>query len=290
MRTIGFVRSPAFATLREALSLAARYWRATWDRWLLAVIAVALATGLAEWLLGGTALDQRTLSRALLPGTSGQIDPSELPRLMAGPLAVGIVSIVAGWFLVANAVAGLRGKEVTVAWAVTSGLRAFVADMLIALVFIGLLTVSVGLGPAGLLVMLGASPLLVYAAIRLQLWRLSIFDGSSIGQGARESWGLTRRAVLRVLGWAAAVFGLGLLLAAVNVAIEFVLAGVPVVGSVVTSAVDTAFQAFTIVVMAVLYESQRQRTQPPPVMAYPSAPYDPEGPYPPPPPPPRPQG
>lgn len=285
MHTIGFVRSPAFATLGEALSLAARYWRATWDRWLLATLAVALVTGLAEWLLGGTVLDQRTLQRALLPGSAGQVDPAELPRLMAGPLAVGIVSIVAGWFLLANAIAGLRAKEVTLAWVMSAGLRAFGADMLVALVLVGLLMVSVSLGVAGLVVILAAFPLLVYAAIRLQLWSLAIFDGSTIVGGARVSWGLTWNAVLRALGWGAAIFGLGLVVAVVDGLIGFALGGVPVVGRVITSAIDTAFGAYTILVLAILYESQRLRTQPPPAIVYPSAPYDPEGPYLPPPPP-----
>ena len=287
MRSIGFLRSPAFVTLGEALPLAARYWRATWDRWLLVVLAVALATGLAEWLLGGTVIDQRTMSRALLPGTSGQIDPSELPGLMAGPLAVGIVSIVGGWFLLANAVAGLRGREITLAWVVSSGLRSFVATMIVAVVFVGLLTVAAGLGPMGLVVLLALTPVLVYVGLRLQFWSLAVFDGSSIGPGARASWTLTQDAVLRVLGWGLAIFGLGLLVAAVDLALGFVLAGAPVIGIVVGSAIDTAFGAFTVVVTAILYESQRLRTQPPPAMVYPSAPYDPDGPYPPPPPPPQ---
>lgn len=289
MRSIPFVRSPAFATLGEALSLAARYWRATWDRWLLATIAVALVTGLAEWLLGGTVLDQRTMQRALLPGSAGQIDPAELPRIMAGPLAVGVVSVVAGWFLLANAIAGLRAKEVTLGWVLSSGLRAFLADMLVALVLVGLLMVSVSLGIAGLVVILAAFPLLIYAAIRLQLWSLAIFDGSSIDAGARTSWGLTRNAVLRALGWGAAIFGLGLVVAVVDVLIGIAFSGAPVIGRVITSAIETAFGAYTIVVLAILYESQRLRVQPPPAIVYPSAPYDPEGPYPPPPPPP-PQG
>jgi hypothetical protein len=288
MRTIAFVRSPAFATLGEALSLAARYWRATWDRWLLAVLAVALATGLAEALLGGTVIDQRTMSRALLPGTQGQIDPAELPRLMAGPLAVGVVSIVAGWFLLANAVSGLRGSEITLRWVVSSGLRALAAAMLVALVFVGFLAVATGLGPIGILVLLAAMPLVVYAALRLVFWTIAIFDGSTIGVGARTSWGLTRNAVLRVLGWELALFGIGFLLAITDLVLSFALGfafgGVQVAGRVIASAAETALQAFTIIVIAILYESQRLRTQPPPAIAYPSEPYDPEGPYPPPPP------
>ena len=86
------------------------------------------------------------------------------------------------------------------------------------------------------------------------------------------------------------IFGLGLVVAIVDGLIGFALGGVPVVGRVITSAIDTAFGAYTIVVLAILYESQRLRVQPPPAVVYPSAPYDPEGPYPPPPPPPPAQG
>jgi hypothetical protein len=286
MRTIAFVRSPGFATLGEALGLAARYWRATWDRWLLAVIAVALATGLAEWLLGGSAIDQRTMSRALLPGSATPVDPAELPVMLAGPLAVGIVSIVAGWFVLANAIAGLRGREVTPAWVLAAGARSFAADMLVALVFVALVMVALGLGALGLLVMLAALPVLVYATLRLGFWSLAIFDGHSIGEGARASWGLTRDAVLRVLGWALALMGIGLLLAIVDIVVGFALGGAPAVGRVITSAIDTAFGAYSIIVTAILYESQRVRTQPPPALVHPPAAYDPLGPHPPPPPPP----
>ena len=81
---------------------------------MLAVVAVAVVNGLVGWLFGSTVIDQQTMARVLVPGAAGpEIDPAELPRLLAGPLAVGLVSIVAKWFLVANAIAGLRGREVT---------------------------------------------------------------------------------------------------------------------------------------------------------------------------------
>ena len=131
MTRIRFTRSPAFATVAEGLTLAAAYWRASVERWVLAVVAVAVVNGLVGWLFGSTVIDQQTMARVLVPGASGPaIDPAELPRLLAGPLAVGIVSIVAKWFLVANAIAGLRGRDVTLPWVLRSGLRALVADML----------------------------------------------------------------------------------------------------------------------------------------------------------------
>ncbi len=54
------------------------------------------------------------MTSLLVPAADGTtIDPAQLPRLLAGPIAVTVVSIVAGWFLLANAVAGIRGREVT---------------------------------------------------------------------------------------------------------------------------------------------------------------------------------
>jgi hypothetical protein len=291
MTRIPFTRSPVFATVSEGLTLAAAYWRGSIERWLLAVVAVAVANGLVAWLFGGTAIDQQTMSRALVPGASGPaIDPSELPRLLAGPLAVGLVSIVAKWFLVANAIAGLRGSEVTLPWVLRSGLRALVADMLFAMIVLALISAAVAFGTVGLIVLLGFLPVLAYVAIRLQFWALAIFDGSSIAGGLSTSWALTRRSVLRMLGWGLAVFGISLLLVVLDFLVSLLLAAVPVAPEVITAAVDTSFLAFSTIVLAILYESQRLRALagavvPSPPVTYPR---DADGPLEPPPPPPPP--
>ena len=183
MTRIRFTRSPAFATVGEGLTLAAAYWRSSVERWVLAVVAVAVVNGLVGWLFGSTVIDQQTMARAIVPGASGpEIEPSELPRLLAGPLAVGLVSIVAKWFLVANAVAGLRGREVTLPWVLRSGLRALVADMLLAMIVLALVSTALAFGAVGLIVLLGFLPVLAYLAIRLQFWTLAIFDGAGIAE------------------------------------------------------------------------------------------------------------
>ena len=291
MTRIPFTRSPAFATVAEGLTLAAAYWRASVERWVLAVVAVAVANGLVGWLFGSTVIDQQTMARVLVPGASGPaIDPAELPRLLAGPLAVGLVSIVAKWFFVANAIAGLRGRDVTLPWVLRSGLRAFVADMLFAMIALALISAALAFGAIGLIVLLGFLPVLAYVAIRLQFWTLAIFDGSGIAGGLSTSWALTRRAVLRMLGWGLAVLGISLLLVATDFLVSLVLVAVPVVPGVITSAIDTSFAAFSAIVLAILYESQRWRTLagavvPAPPLTYPS---DADGPLEPPPPPPAP--
>lgn len=290
MTTIRFMRSPAYATVREGLALAAAYWRGSAERWVLAVVAVAVVNGLAGWLFGSTVIDQQTMARVIVPGASGPaIDPAELPRLLAGPLAVGLVSIVAKWFFVANAIAGLRGQDVTLPWVLRSGLRALLADMLFAMIVLALISTALAFGAVGLIVLLGFLPVLAYVAIRLQFWTLAIFDGSGIAGGLSTSWTLTRRAVLRMLGWGLAVLGISLLLVAADFLVSLVLA-VPVVPNVITAAIDTSFGAFSAIVLAILYESQRLRTLaealvPSPPVTYPS---DADGPLEPPPPPPSP--
>jgi hypothetical protein len=291
MTRIRFTRSPAFATVAEGLTLAAAYWRASVERWVLAVVAVAVANGLVGWLFGSTVIDQQTMARVLVPDASGPtIDPAELPRLLAGPLAVGLVSIVAKWFFVANAIAGLRGREVTLPWVLRSGLRALLADLLVAMMGLALISTALAFGAVGVIVLLGFLPVLAYVAIRLQLWTLAIFDGSGIAGGLSTSWELTRRAVLRMLGWGLAVFGISLLLVAADLLVSLVLVAVPVVPGMITSAIDTSFAAFSAIVLAILYESQRLRTLagavvPTPPVTYPS---DADGPLDPPPPPPAP--
>ena len=288
MTTIRFTRSPAFATVAEGLTLAAAYWRASVERWVLAVIAVAVVNGLVGWLFGSTVIDQQTMARAIVPGASGPaIDPAELPRLLAGPLAVGLVSIVAKWFLVANAIAGLRGREVTLPWVLRSGLRALLADMLFAMIVLALISTALAFGAVGLIVLLGFLPVLAYVAIRLQFWTLAIFDGSGIAGGFSASLAFTRRAVLRLLGWGLAVLGISLLLAAADLLVSLVLLAVPVVPNVITAAIDTSFQAFSAIVLAILYESQRLRVLAGTVVPSPPVPYpsDADGPLEPPPPP-----
>ena len=285
MRTIPFGRPAAWVTIGEALGLAWRYWTATWDRWVLAVVAVALADGLATALLGETIVDQQVMRDMLAGGT---VDPSIVPRLMAGPLALAVVSIVADWFLYANAVAGLRGREVTLGWVLRSGLRVLVALLLVSLIVTLLASALVLLGAVGLLVLLLLVVPAAYVAIRCQFWVAGIFDGHTISGALFQSWDLTRGAVLRVLGWGAAMFGLSMIVGIAVGIVTGVLAVMPGpmagIAAAIGSLVQTAFQAFAVIMIAILYESQRQRRSAQPVIPTPQASYDPNGPEPPPPP------
>lgn len=256
--TIRFERPPAYVTIGEALSIAARYWAASWERWVLAVVGVGVATGLAHALLGSVALDSDTLRRMTLPGGGG-VDPAVLPRLLAGPLAVAIVSLVADWFLYANAIAGLRGRDVSLGWVLTAGLRTLLVLLALALVFSMATLALTALGPIGLLAMVIALPLLLYAGLRLQFWTLGVFDGQGVGAALRASWELTRGAVLRVLGWSLALVGLSLLVDAASTSLSLLFASMPIVPAIAGAVLGAAFQAFSLVTIAILYESQRGR-------------------------------
>ncbi len=258
MHTIPFTRSAAWVTIGEGLTLGARYWAATWERWALAVVAVALTDGLATWLLGSTLLDQATMTRLLLPDAEG-IDPAALPRLVAGPLAVSVVSLVAGWFLYANAVAGLRGREVTLGWVLGAGMRTLLMMIGVAFVLAGIFALLALLGPIGLLGMAGSLPVIVYLSFRLQFWAVGVFDGQGVTAAARSSLEITRRAVLRVVGWWLALMGLSLVIGAFSAATSILFSTLPVVPAVVGSLLSTSFQAFSVIVVAILYESQRLR-------------------------------
>jgi hypothetical protein len=287
--------NPADAGLVVALKAAGRYWAATPANWVLPVAAVALVNVLAVLLLGGATISTQQMQAVIATGPQGpDLDMAKVPSLVAGPVAVGIVSVVARWFLVANAIAGLRGRDLAAGWILGAGVRSFAADMLVSLSVVGLFSVAVSMGPAGLLVMLAALPLGVYVGLRLTFWTLSIFDGSSLAGGAATSWQVTRRGVLRVLGWSLAIAAIGMAAGVPLMLLDLVTPSLPVVGAVVGGTVETMLTAWTIVVMAVLYESQRLRTDPAayqaslaagPVPPPEAVPAEPRGPFDPPPPP-----
>ncbi len=280
---IAFERPPALVAIGEGITLAARYWRSTADRWVLPVVAVALVSGLSAWLFPASITDQETLSRLMRASVNGTpLDAAEFPRLVAGPLAVAIVTLAAGWFLTANAVAGLRARDITLSWVVASGLRSFAANLLIGTLAVVLAVGPLALGLPGLLVELVAVPVLVYLLLRLSFWTYALFDGHDIAAGAATSWAATRRSVLRVLGWSLALIPITIALTILNVGIDATLgdAARPV-AEAVSAGAGAAVTSFTVIVLAVLYESQRSRLLAPAVVA--PAPRSPLDPPPPPP-------
>ena len=261
---IVFARPPAQTGIREGLSVAARYWTASAERWVLPVIAIALASGLATWLFPASLSDVATLQRLMRMSLDGSsVDPSEVPRLVAGPLAVSIVGLVAGWFITANAIVGLRGREESLRWVVTGGLRSFAVSLLTGLTLISTALFSVAFGTLGGFVLLIAIPVGTYLLLRLSFWTLAVFDGERVSAGLALTWTISRRAVLRILGWTLVLLAIGLMGTLVQLVVGVAL--VPVsrpLADAISAAADAALTSYSVVVLAVLYESQRGRRLP----------------------------
>jgi hypothetical protein len=266
MPTIPFTSDPAGITVGEGLSAAARYWRATIDLWSLPAALVAAVTAIVTWLFGGLTPAPGVLPKIDAPGTDPMtvIGPY-LPGLLASNLVTGAVTVVAGWVYLSIAIAGLRGYRVMPAWIVRRGLRTFVADVLLALGFgavFGVLAVISLAGGPGLVfvVMATASIPAFYVSVRLIFWSLAIFDGAGIREGLGATWLLSRGAVARMLGWGLLVATLGLLVSLTTSLATLPLGEGNPVGAGITAAVTEAFTAYSMIALAVIYESQRRRS------------------------------
>ena len=266
MPTIAFTSDPAGITIGEGLSVAARYWRATIDLWSLPVAVVAAVTAGVAWLIGEVAPAPGALPATYAPGT----DPMALvgpylPGFLAGTFITGTVSMVAGWVYLSIAVAGLRGYRVMPGWIVRRGLRTFVADILLTLAFgaafASLATLSLAGGP-GLVVVVIITALVptIYLSVRLIFWSLAIFDGAGIGEGLGATWLISRGAVARMLGWGLTVATIGLLVSAAATLVTVPLGEGNPIRTGITAAATEAFAAYSMVALAVIYESQRRRS------------------------------
>jgi hypothetical protein len=279
MPVISFSSDPAGITLGEGLSIAARYWRATIDLWSLPVAVVAAVTALVTWLVGELAPAPGALPTTFAPGTDPvTVIGPYLPGFLASTFVTGSVSMVAGWVYLSIAVAGLRGYRVMPGWIVRRGLRAFAVDILLTLgfgaVFAILAILSLAGGPGVLLVvMVTAFVPAVYLSVRLVFWSLAIFDGADISQGLGATWLISRGAVARMLGWGFTVATIGLLVSVVATLVTSPLGDANPVRTGITAAATEAFAAYSMIALAVIYESQRRRSvlrSPAPAWAAPS--------------------
>jgi hypothetical protein len=266
MPIIAFTSDPAGVTLGEGLSVAARYWRATVDLWSLPVALVAAATALVTWLVGGLAPAPGSPPPTYVPG----MDPMTvigpyLPGFLSSTFVTGTVSMVAGWVYLAIAIAGLRGYRVMPGWIIRRGVRAFAVDILLTLgfgaVFAVLAILSLAGGPGVVLVVMATAFVpAVYLSVRLIFWSLAIFDGADIGQGLGATWLISRGAVARMLGWGFTVASIGLLVNIVATVVTSPLGDGNPVRTGITAAATEAFAAYSMIALAVAYESQRRRS------------------------------
>jgi hypothetical protein len=290
--TIRFTKHPAYVTVTDGVSMAATYWRDSWTLWILPVAAIVLVYGLAEIVFGSSTLDSRTLFGTGSPGRTVTF-AALAPAQIAGPLATGLVGLVANWFLTAIAVAGLRNRPVTASWVVVGGLRSIGAALLIGIVVAAVIAVYIiltAITPLVLITLLGVLPAALYVSYRLSFWTLAVFDEMGVMDAARFSWHISQASVLRILGWG--IVGAIIVMAVVLLALipTFLMAftGMSAIGIMLSTALTETCAVFALMLSAVLYESQRWRYAPPAVPATPVAPYPPSdevGPIGPPPPP-----
>jgi hypothetical protein len=307
MPTITFTSDPAGVTLGDGLSLAARYWRATADLWMLPVALVAALTAVVAWGIAGATPGIGAIPLVYKPGTDPMtvIGPI-LPGAILSSLLLSGASTVAGWVYLAIAIAGLRGYRVLPGWILRRGVRVLAADLLVAAGFVALFLVLAILAIAGgpglmAVVMVTAMVPAIYVSIRLILWSLAIFDGAGIAEGLVATWRITRGSVARMLGWGLGVAVVGMVVRLVAEILTAPLGDANPVRSGISAAVTEAFSAYSMIALAVIYESQRRRAilaapgpvLPEPVMPEPRGdglPDDraptPPGPFDPPPPPP----
>jgi hypothetical protein len=310
--TMPFSSDPAGISLGEGLSVAARYWRASIDLWSLPVAIVAAVAAVATWAVASLAPVPPALPTSYVPGMDlmALIGPF-LPQFLVGTFVTGTATMLAGWVYVAIAVAGLRGYRVMPGWILRRGVRSFGADLLLTVAFaavfalLGLLSMTGGPGLV-LVVMVTAFVPAIYVSIRLALWSLAIFDGADIVEGFHATWGISRGAVARMLGWGLLVAVIGLVVRGTAELVTTPLGDANPVRAGIVVAVTEAFAAYSMMVLAVIYESQRRRRvlrSPVPTWSAPMAgpawttpaarPADPAAPPPPldpPPPPPPPEG
>jgi hypothetical protein len=293
---IAFTSDPAGITIGEGLSVSARYWRATVDLWSLPVALVAAATALVAWVVDGLAPTPGALPSTYVPG----MDPMTLigpylPGFLASTFITGTVSMVAGWVYLAIAVAGLRGYRVMPGWIIRRGLRALAVAIVLTLgfgaVFGTLAIVSLAGGPGVVIVVMATAIVpAIYVSVRLIFWSLAIFDGAGIRQGLTATWLVSRGAVARMLGWGLTVATIGLLVDVIATLVTTPLGDGNPVRAGITAAAAEAFAAYSMIALAVVYESQRRRSvlrSPADPFATPSQPGSPPppGPFDPPPPP-----
>lgn len=269
MWSIQFESPPAAVTVGEGVSAAARYWRETLELWILPVVAVGIIGGAATWLLGSVALDQATISSDIRErGDIVAVLQLVLPQILVLTAVTTVVAILASWVYVAIAIAGLRGRVLTAGWIVGAGLRTLVAGIIQTAAVLAAFGLAILLGgPLALILILVLIVPAIYVSLRLTFWQYAIFDGDGIIPGLRTTWAITRGGVLRIAGWGLAIAGISLLVRiGVGVATALLRDDLAPVAAGISALSDAAFAAFQVIVIAILYESQRLRhlPQPPP--------------------------
>jgi len=272
---------PAGISVTDGVQHAWEYLTRSWRLWGWVVLALAIANALFMLLVadvmreGLTYIDERTNQIALVADAG-----PKLAQMLLVSLALAAVSAVAGWAFTGIAIAGLRGWKLTPGVVLGRGVLVFVSQLIVGFVaFVALMVLAVFIvvvPPLGILAILPAIVLGIYALVRVAFAALAIFDGFGPIAGLQESWRLSEGAVWRMIGWA---------LMAMLISMAFGLVAGIATGPLMSSdditmmlssgfsaGVSGVSQAFGVFMLAALYESQRARHDP---GLFPSPPYPP---------------
>jgi hypothetical protein len=263
---------PAYVTLGDGIQVAWDYLVASWRRWLPVVAAVGVVSLIAALLTSSIVPADSTTWFTEDPVTGRLVAGPEFGNALGRVFAIWglqfLVTFVAGWFVAAIAIAGLRGRPLEVGWIIGRGVLAFLASILAGLAVVGVmiawfvaLVISAVFPPLLLVTFPSGVVLVVWVVVRLIFTTLAVFDGRGVFDALSESWNLSSRSVLRLLGWGIVagllVFAFGILAGLFTTV--FSSGAAASVASGLSSAVSQVGACFTMFMLAVLYESQRLR-------------------------------
>ena len=263
-----FSAHPAFIGVTTGVGDAWNFLTGTWQKWLPAVLVLALVQFLTSFLNDRNldsiySYDRYTGTFAWSPDAAQRLGPVIVIGIM-----LAILELLAGWLFVSIAIGGLRNRAMTVGQIVVRGLWTICSGIVVAMAIFGsvvvLAVLLVAAPPLGILAAIAWFFLLFYVVIRLAFSTLAIFDGFGPIEGLRESWRLSQGSVLRLAGWGLMA---GLLTMAMSIGLTVVTtplttAGALSLASAVSTAVSTTGSCFIVFFLAVLYESQRARFDP----------------------------
>jgi hypothetical protein len=269
MTPINFRVNPAFLTLGDALEMAIAHMRANLVIWLVPTAIYTLVAGALTWAVTDAFLGRLIQNRydAASAEAMAQLVLDNLPGLIGFVVLLAIGGLALYWITMAFAIGGLPGRRMTPDRAIGAGLRTIVLGILYVVIAVPAMfaLVAVGLvaGEAAIWLLLLFIPAVMVAfafvAIRLAFALYAIFDGVGIIDSMRLSWTISRGAMLRILGWLVAIgaisFGISIATGLAGTAF----AAAPLIGTLLSTLLTTAFQFYTAIVLGILYESQRMR-------------------------------
>ena len=269
MTPIPFRVNPAFITIGDAIELAVAHLRANVAIWVVPTMIYTLVAGALTWAVTDAFLGQLMQFRAeaVTAEAMSQAFLDNLPGLIGFFLLLTIGGLAVYWIAMAIAVGGLPGRRMTPDQAVGAGLRTIALGILYLVVAIpamfALVAVGLIVGDAAIWFLLLFIPAVMfgfaYLAIRLSFALYAIFDGVGILDSVRVSWAISRGGMVRIFGWYLAIIAISLGISIGTGLVGTAFAAAPLIGTLISTLVTTAFQFFTAVLLAILYESQRMR-------------------------------